>query len=87
MKTLPPIVEDMFGDLLRERERERIQEAEEVGEVVGTRTSLLRLYTKRLGAPSSEIVARLESIDNIETLYAMLDRYDEPVESWEQLLP
>jgi predicted transposase YdaD len=35
MKTLPPIVEDMFGDALRERERQRIQEAEKLAEARG----------------------------------------------------
>ena len=91
MRTLPPIVEDMFGDALRERERERELQGEERGEAVGARkearATLLRLYTKRLGAPSPEIVARLEAIENIEQLHAVIDRYDEQTESWEQLLP
>ena len=95
MNTLPPIVEDMFGDALRERERQRELQGEERGEkrgeAVGARNeargTLLRLYTKRLGAPSTEVVARLEAIENIEQLHAMINRYDEQTETWEQLLP
>jgi len=93
MKPLPTIVEDMFGDALRERDRQRVLEAEERGEergeVVGAlkeaRATLIRLFAKRLGAPSAEVVKRLETIEDIDVLHSMIDRYDEQIESWEQL--
>jgi hypothetical protein len=94
MDTLPTIVEDMFGDALRKRELQSEKRGEERGEkrgeVVGAlkdaRTILVRLYSKRLGAPSPDVVDQLEAIDNIESLHTMIDRYDEQPESWEQLL-
>ncbi len=82
MNTIPTIIDDMFGNVLRQRELQR----EKHGEAVGTRDTLLRLYTKRLGTPSPAIITQLETIDDIEVLRALIDRYDEQIESWEQLL-
>jgi predicted transposase YdaD len=95
MEVLPPIVEDMFGKALREREQQSRKEGEEIGRKEGeeigalkdARAIVVRLYAKRLGAPSAEIIRRLEAIEAIEALHALIDRYDDQIESWEQLLP
>jgi hypothetical protein len=83
MKTLPPIVEDMFGEVLREREQRQTSDAKltEAGDI------LLLLYTKRLGTPSPEVIERLQAIQQLEQLHALIARYDDQIESWDQLLP
>ena len=48
---------------------------------------MVRIYSKRLGTPPTDVVARLEAIENMEALHAMIDRFDEQIECWEQLLP
>ena len=91
LETLPAIVEDLFGAALRERDRERELQGEARGEAQGAqreaRALLLRWGERRLGAPSPEVTARLESIERLEELHTLIDRLDEPGQSWEQLLP
>jgi hypothetical protein len=87
MKTLPPIMEDLFGDALRQREMQAEERGEERGALSDARMIVLRLFTKRLGDPPGEVLTRLEAIIEAEVLHAMIDRHDEQIESWEQLLP
>jgi len=58
-----------------------------VGALQESRSNIVRIYSKRLGTPPTDVVARLEAIENMEALHAMIDRFDEQIECWEQLLP
>ena len=60
---------------------------EELGKLEDARAILRLLYSKRLGSPSVDVSTRLEAIQNVAELHAMIARYDEQIESWEQLLP
>jgi hypothetical protein len=91
LETLPPIVEDLFGAALRERDREHEAQGVTQGEAQGAlreaRVLLLRWGVRRLGAASAEVLTRLEAVASLEELHALIDRLDEPGQSWERLLP
>ncbi len=62
------------------REEGRVEGREEEARAV-----LLRIGTKRFGAPEDQVRTAMEAIDSLETLEALIDRLLE-VETWQELL-
>lgn len=56
-----------------------------LGEALGIRNTVVRIRTKRFGAPPPEALAALEAIDSAAALQPLADRLLE-VESWQELL-
>jgi len=66
------------------REEGRMEGREE-GKVVATQTVLLRLGSKRFGAPDAKTAAQLTAIASIERLEGLIERVLD-VENWSELL-
>ena len=62
-----------------------LKEGEARGEALGIRNTILRIGSKRFGAPTPEALATFEAIDSAAPLQAIADRLLE-VESWQELL-
>ena len=76
MNQLPDILEDLFDEVLKERDTK--SEAREA------RSILLMLCAKRLGEPAPEVVSRLEKIESIKALRALIRDFDR-YESWDEI--
>ena len=55
------------------------------GEIKGVKATILRIGGRRYGEPSFEVQARIQEINDLETLTVLTDRLD-LVESWSELL-
>ena len=62
-----------------------MEEGEALGRIAEARRALLRVGTKRLGAPPATVEESLAAIESVERLEALLDRVLE-VETWNDLL-
>ena len=75
------------GEQIGRQEGEQIgrQEGEQIGRIEEARRMLIRIGTRRFGAPPSASIVRIETL-TLENLESLADRLHE-VESWSELLP
>ena len=73
---LPDILEDLFDEVLKARDTK--------SELKDARSILIMLCAKRLGEPSPEVVSRLEKIESIKELHALIRDFDR-YESWDEI--
>ena len=76
MNKLPDILEDLFDEVLKERDTN--------SESKDARSILIMLCDKRLGDPSPEVVSRLEKIESIKALHALIRDFNR-YESWDEM--
>ena len=74
-----------YQAILREGEAKGEARGEARGEVIGKRSLLLRMGSKRLGAPGRSQIARVEALTSVSELDRLADRILD-VESWDDLL-
>ena len=75
----------VYQGILADGRAEGLAEGLAKGLAKGERRGLLRLGTKRLGAPDAEALAALESITSLQRLDELADRLLD-VETWRDLL-
>ena len=83
---------DTYQEILEEGEARGVAQGVAQGLAQGreeeVRSLILRIASRKVGPPGSWIVSRLESINDIAVLEAMIDRlFDGTVASWGDLIP
>ncbi|MGL6074370.1 MAG: hypothetical protein ACRC8S_09450, partial [Fimbriiglobus sp.] len=73
------------GEALGQARGEALGQArgQELGQIKASRANLLRLGAKRFGPATEAIVAKIEGINDLATLEALLDRVIE-AKSWDE---
>ena len=67
-------------------QRAYIQGAHQKGELKGVLSALVRIGTRKLGAPPPDVLAQLSAVKTVMELEALTDRVQE-ITSWGELLP